>query len=172
MRYAAFLRAINIGGRRVSMEQLRTLLSASGFENVKTLIASGNVILDHPSTSGEFVESLIESSLKEGLGYDVPTFVRTLDELETLPVYEAEWTAVNVMFFRSAVDPKQVATLRGLETENDSFEVVGRHSIWLCKTRMSESLLFTKPLDKMIGSHTARSQTTVQRIIAALSKAD
>ena len=43
-RYIAFLRAINVSGRRVKMDHVRKLFEALGFSNVETFIASGNVI--------------------------------------------------------------------------------------------------------------------------------
>ena len=45
MRYAAFLRAINVGGHVVKMDQLRRLFESLGFSDVETFIASGNVFL-------------------------------------------------------------------------------------------------------------------------------
>ena len=48
MRYAAFLRAINVGGHIVKMDRLRTLFEAAGFRGVETFIASGNVVSSRP----------------------------------------------------------------------------------------------------------------------------
>jgi len=47
-RYVAFLRGINLGKRRVKMEQLRRHFEGFGLENVATFIASGNVVFDSP----------------------------------------------------------------------------------------------------------------------------
>jgi uncharacterized protein (DUF1697 family) len=53
-KYAAFLRATNLGGHTVKMDDLRRLFEAMGFSNVETFIASGNVIFESASTdSGE-----------------------------------------------------------------------------------------------------------------------
>ena len=46
MKYAAFLRAINVGGRVVKMDRLRTLFEAAGLRGVETFIASGNVVFE------------------------------------------------------------------------------------------------------------------------------
>ena len=46
VRYVAFLRAVNVGGRRVSMDRLRAAFQELGFEGVSTYIASGNVVFE------------------------------------------------------------------------------------------------------------------------------
>lgn len=48
-RFIAFLRAINVGGRNIKMDDLRALLEAMGLTNVETFIASGNVIFGPPT---------------------------------------------------------------------------------------------------------------------------
>jgi uncharacterized protein (DUF1697 family) len=63
MRWVALLRAVNLGARnKVPMAQLRSLLEAAGYEEVRTCIASGNVILDGPaerSALGSDIERLV-----------------------------------------------------------------------------------------------------------------
>src|SRR5262245_17303086 len=87
-RYFAFLRAINVGGHTVKMDQLRTLFQALGYANVATYIASGNVIFETPATSTPALEAQIERHLKEALGYEVTTFIRTAGELAAVAHYE------------------------------------------------------------------------------------
>ena len=51
-RYVAFLRAVNVGGRIVKMDELRRPFAAAGFADVETFIASGNVIFDTTAKPG------------------------------------------------------------------------------------------------------------------------
>lgn len=44
--YAALLGAVNVGGRKVPMAQLRELLADMGYERVRTYLASGNAVFD------------------------------------------------------------------------------------------------------------------------------
>ncbi|MGY9075126.1 MAG: DUF1697 domain-containing protein [Acidimicrobiales bacterium] len=78
MRYVVFLRGINIGGRRVSSDELLAPFSALGFQEPTAFMASGNVILDSAEEPGA---SGIERALQQALGYAVPTFVRSGDEV-------------------------------------------------------------------------------------------
>ena len=66
-RLVAFLRAINVGGHIVKMDQLRKLFAELGFANVETFIARGNVLFDSSSKSGPALEKKIEKHLKAAL---------------------------------------------------------------------------------------------------------
>ena len=72
LQYIAFLRAINVGGHIVKMDELRRLFTELGFANVATLIASGNVIFQTDAAGdGRDLEWRIERHLQQALGYDV-----------------------------------------------------------------------------------------------------
>src|SRR5262249_4837424 len=87
-RLIAFLRAINVGGNTVKMEQLRSLFEALGLSNVETFIASGNVIFEAPTTNPRSLERQIERHLQQSLGYEVATFIRSATELEAIAQYK------------------------------------------------------------------------------------
>src|ERR1700694_1154674 len=87
-RYAAFLRAINVGGHPVKMDHLRAMFGEMGFTDVSSVIASGNVIFHTRPRSAHQLEGRIERHLREALGYDVAQFVRSAPELAALARYE------------------------------------------------------------------------------------
>ena len=58
--YVAFLRAINIGGHTVKMDDLRQLFESLQFTGVETFIASGNVVFEAGSDNPQELEKLIE----------------------------------------------------------------------------------------------------------------
>ena len=80
-RYVVFLRGINLGGkRRVGMADLRAALESEGFEDVRTLLQSGNVVL----TSGAKprpLERELAKALRRAFGFDIAVVARTRDEL-------------------------------------------------------------------------------------------
>ena len=86
-RYVAFLRAINVGGHVVKMDVLRAAFDELGFENVETFIASGNVIFDTREKDIPAVERRIEQALQSTLGYEVATFIRSLEEVAGIARY-------------------------------------------------------------------------------------
>ena len=66
------------------MAELKKLLEGAGFKEVKTLLASGNVIFDAPKATTDSLEKKIETILKKKYGRDIHVFVRTMDELQKM----------------------------------------------------------------------------------------
>jgi uncharacterized protein (DUF1697 family) len=68
-RYAVFLRGVNVGGVNLKMAEVADALTAAGFTAVKTILASGNVLLDSKA-SVTTVRTKVEAALRETFGYD------------------------------------------------------------------------------------------------------
>lgn len=77
----AFLRGVNVGGVTVKMADLRTALTASGLANVRTVLASGNVVFDEDGTKPATRKAQIESCLRDTFGYDAWVVLLTAPEL-------------------------------------------------------------------------------------------
>lgn len=84
MLYIALLRGINVGGHTAKMERLRELFSDLGFTQVRTYIQSGNVFFETEQTDRETLTRTIEQYLYTALGYGVPVFLRTIQEIEQI----------------------------------------------------------------------------------------
>ena len=82
-RQVALLRGVNLGKRQVVMAELRAVLEEAGFEDVRTLLASGNVVLAS-KLKGAKLEAKLEEVILEGLGLKTDVFVRTGDELDAI----------------------------------------------------------------------------------------
>ena len=82
----AMLRGINnVGSRAVRMAALKKAFEAMGFKNVRTVLASGNVIFEAPG-KGPDLEGKIARGLERTLGFPVRIFLRTLEELQAIVV--------------------------------------------------------------------------------------
>jgi uncharacterized protein (DUF1697 family) len=80
-RQIALLRGINIGpNKRVPMPRLRELLTEHGYEDVKTYVASGNVVLTS-KTKPRKLEKELQKLIEDEWGFEVAVVVRTRDEL-------------------------------------------------------------------------------------------
>jgi uncharacterized protein (DUF1697 family) len=89
MRYAAFLRGINVGGNaQVSMEALRQTLTAAGLHDVTTLLNSGNVVFEAAETDGSTLARAIERTLEERFGRRIGVIVRTASDIAALVASE------------------------------------------------------------------------------------
>jgi uncharacterized protein (DUF1697 family) len=77
-RYAAFLRGVNVGGVNLKMAEVAKALEDAGFTNVRTILATGNVLLD--SRSGvDAVRKKAEKALRDAFGYDAWVLAYALD---------------------------------------------------------------------------------------------
>jgi uncharacterized protein (DUF1697 family) len=171
-RLVAFLRAINVGGHVVKMEDLRKLFESQGFANVETFIASGNVLFDSPSTDAGKLEVAIGARLQAALGYAVATFIRTPQELKAITAYRAfpkaqleAARALNIAFLAGVPQAASVKKVMELRTTIDDFKVHGRELYWLCRNRQSESTFSNAVLEKTLGQpSTLRGAATIQKI--------
>ena len=177
-KYFAFLRAINVGGHVVKMEQLRDLFGSMGFAKVETFIASGNVIFESKSDDAKALERRIETSLHKALGYEVSVFLRTLDELQRIAKHrvfsEADLNVKeNTLFvgFIAAKAAKASAQrVESLATDVDQLKVHDREVYWLLHTRFSESKISGALLEKTLSTKaTFRNMNTIRRLVAKYS---
>lgn len=74
------LRGVNVGGVTVKMAALRELLTELGYDDVKTVLASGNALASS-TASGVEVKTQVEAALKKQFGYDAIVHVLTADAL-------------------------------------------------------------------------------------------
>lgn len=84
-KYVAFLRGINVGGHKaIKMDQLKKAFETIGFANVKTLLASGNVLFDNQKSSEGSLARKIEGALESNFGHEIGVLVRTEEGLRKL----------------------------------------------------------------------------------------
>ena len=81
--YAVFLRGVNVGGITIKMAELKDALKSRPFSGVKTLLASGNVVLSS-DLSAAGVKKEFEACLREAFGYDAWVVVLASDRVGEL----------------------------------------------------------------------------------------
>jgi uncharacterized protein (DUF1697 family) len=156
------------------MDQLKGIFGSLGFSSVATFLASGNVVFDSPVGDTEELRRVIETGLRESLGFSVPAILRTAAALQRVAVHEAfskakleTATALNVGFLHGAPGEEAVSRLMRLRSEIDDFHVNEREVYWLCRVKQSDSSFSNAVLEKAIGStSTLRTLSTVKKIAA------
>ncbi len=84
-KYVAFLRGINVGGnKKVPMAELKKILEKIGLKNVKTLLASGNVVFEADSNKIDELQTSISSAIEKAFKFRVPVLLRSFSELQRL----------------------------------------------------------------------------------------
>lgn len=82
-RYAAFLRGVNVGGVNLKMADVATALNQAGFDNVQTILASGNVLLESRAKVAA-VRTTAEAALREAFGYDAWVLAYDIDTVAAI----------------------------------------------------------------------------------------
>jgi uncharacterized protein (DUF1697 family) len=84
-KFVALLRGINVGGNKlIKMDDLKKWFAALGFKNVKTILASGNVLFESTDNDEVALGKKIAGKLKSELGHDVGVQVRSIEEIQNL----------------------------------------------------------------------------------------
>ena len=155
------------------MQVLHHAFESLGFFKVATLLGSGNVVFETKSKNVRALEKKIECKLKRTLGYSVPAFIRTNQELKQIATLEpfkdsrGHDVDVNIILLADALDKNSKAKLQTLETETDGFLVRGRKIYWWRRKKPGTSLYYTVPLTKALTEpFTIRSTNTIRRLAA------
>jgi uncharacterized protein (DUF1697 family) len=169
-RFAAFLRAVNVGGRVVKKDALKKSFESCGCADVESFLASGNVVFSAKVEKG--LDARIAAALERAFGFEVPTFVRTIGEVAGvaahLPFLEkdvARFPTFLVGFLSKDLDAGGVERLSLLSTPDDLFHVRGRNFWWLSKHHQARPAITGRALEKALGQATTlRNVNTVRRM--------
>lgn len=82
-RQVALLRGVNLGRRKLIMSELRDVCEGAGFKGVRTLLASGNLVLDAKEI-GVKLEVKLEKLILDELELKTHVFVRNAAELDAI----------------------------------------------------------------------------------------
>jgi uncharacterized protein (DUF1697 family) len=173
-RFVAFLRGMNLGGRRITNERLRAHFESLGCEEVASFRASGNVVFARGRESEAQLRTRLEAGLAEALGYEVPVFLRSGAELRAIAAHEpfpakalaASKGKLQVALLAKA--PAAAARRKALALSNneDRLAIEGRELYWLPRGGLSESDLDLDTLAAILGPTTIRTKGTIDQIAA------
>jgi uncharacterized protein (DUF1697 family) len=83
--YVALLRGINVGGnKKVPMADLKKIMEKAGYKNVRTLLATGNVIFEAGKTSIDDLTKKIAALLEKSFGFPIPVIMREQADIEKM----------------------------------------------------------------------------------------
>jgi uncharacterized protein (DUF1697 family) len=168
------LRGVNLGShKRVGMPALRSLLMGAGFEDVRTYVASGNVVLlssDRPAAVAADAQRLIADEF----GFDVDVIVRTRDELaevvarNPLGDVAVDPKRYQVTFLEEEVPSEALERLDLVALEPERLMSVGRELYTWHPEGIGRSKLWAKVASRggLGASGTARNWITVTTLLA------
>jgi uncharacterized protein (DUF1697 family) len=173
--YIALLRGVNVGGHRsVAMSDLRDLGAALGFEDVRTLLQSGNLVFRTRKKATKELEALCENAARRRLGLEVVFHVRTAAEWNAIvaanPFTEdAERQPGKLLLIALKDAPRRtdVAALERAIVGPEQVRAGDRHAYIVFPDGVGRSKLTTALMDKTIGEGgTGRNWNTVLKLAA------
>ena len=167
-RMVALLRAVNVGGRKLPMAELRAHCGELGWQGVATYIQSGNVVFDADGPPGE-AESDLEARIRQAHGFEAPTIVRTAAQWReyaaACPFPEAARETPNYLLMLVSKQPPATGAVEAIQAKAAAGEQVREagDALWIHFPNGSGTSKITPPLiDKAIGSPaTSRNYRTV-----------
>lgn len=170
----ALLRGINVGGsNKISMADLRALLTSLGHEDVTTYLQSGNAIFTSAGEEPEALAAEIEHSIARDLGPRIRVLIRTPEELGAViaanpfPQVEASPTRLHVAFLSGPVEAERLAEIDARRFEPDQLRL-GDRAIYLhYPNGAGRTKLTLDVCERRLGvTGTARNWNTVTKLFA------
>ena len=171
--YISLLRGINVGGHhRVPMAELSQEMTKLGFENVKTLLNSGNVIFHTSLHREDKLEEAIADHLEKVFGFPIPVLIRRpevmFDLVSNNPFKHTEVTK-DTRLYLSFLKEKPVTALTLPWTSSDgSYRILEVREKTICSVLDLSATQTPKGMDALellFGKNmTTRNWNTINRI--------
>jgi uncharacterized protein (DUF1697 family) len=170
-RLVALLRGINVGGaKRVAMADLRALLEGLGYEDVATVLQSGNAVVT-TDASPAAAEVAIARAIADRLGLEVDVIVRTGDEVAEIVAADRLGDVADdpakrmVIFLPAEASRSAVRALQERDFGDERVEAAGREVYAWCPGGIGRSPLMAALAKTDIGRRgTARNWRTVAKL--------
>lgn len=154
----ALLRGINVGPHnRISMPELRAHLSELGYGEVRTVIASGNVVLESSAQPAR-LETDLRKQIADRFALDIPVVCRTGPQLAKVvagnPFPQAGGKELHVLFLAEPCTPEKQTALEALDLGPEGLVFAGREIYCHYANGVQDS-----PLGKALVKHIPKAGT-------------
>ncbi|WP_431235441.1 DUF1697 domain-containing protein [Mycolicibacterium psychrotolerans] len=163
-RYAAFLRGVNVSGTTMKMADVAAALTAAGFTDVRTILASGNVLLDS-GAAAKTVRTKAEAALRDAFGYEAWVLVYDLKTLRAIadgypfePEVEGHHSYVTFVSDEKVLD--ELAGLAGDAGPKEKIERGDGVLYW----QVPKSSTLDSAIGKTMGKKRYKSSTTTRNL--------
>jgi uncharacterized protein (DUF1697 family) len=166
-RYAAFLRGVNVGGVNLKMAEVAHALADAGFTGVRTILASGNIILESRA-GADAVRSKAETALRQRFGYDAWVLVYPLETVRVIvDAYPFEPELDGYQSYVTFVSDTDVLDeLAALADQADADEKIARGcgSAGVIYWQVPKNHTLDSTIGKTMGKKRYKSSTTTRNV--------
>jgi uncharacterized protein (DUF1697 family) len=172
--YAALLRGINVGGRKVPMAELRAVLEGLGHSGVRTYLQSGQAVFTTGHGDEDLLAAEITRALERHFGFGIDVLVRDHAYLEAVaeacpfPAAELEGRQLHVTYFSEPVDEAHFAEIDRAAFLPEEFRL-GDRALYLYvpdglgRSKLAERLAKPRVTKGLIA--TTRNWNTVKKLV-------
>ena len=174
-RYSAFFGSKNVGGNRLTMADLRWAFEREGFENVETVVASGNVLFDFDDRPSDGLEDLFAHMMADR--FDIASYVaiRSGPELAALlatnPFPDGDEAQVHALLLSGEPEPAALARLIADHAPRGPERIAAApRALFIDYVNgAGQSRLSNAFIERRLDLHgTARNLRTLNRVLAKL----
>jgi uncharacterized protein (DUF1697 family) len=177
-RYVVLLRGINVGGNKgIKMGDLRDALKAAGVDDPRTLLQSGNVVVESNADTQALVD-IVETTIGSTFGFHSTVIVRTAAEIEELLANHPfgdeqleDGRFAHVGFCRDQPDRDGFEALQEGHAGSEEMKLIGRELFVYYPDGSGRSKLTNSVIEKHLGTPTtSRNWNTVEKLAAILDE--
>jgi uncharacterized protein (DUF1697 family) len=176
-RHVGLLRAVNLGAHnKIAMRDLANLAAGLGLTDVRTVLASGNIVFTASGASGRLEEQL-EKTAAKAHGLETDFFVRTSREWRAIvdanpfpKEAKADPARLVMLCLKDAPARSAVTALQAAIVGREVVRANGREAYIVYPDGQGQSKLTIKVIEKALGTRgTARNWNTVLKLLALVS---
>lgn len=166
-KYVALLRGINVGGRIIKMADLKDCFSRLGFNNIQTILQTGNVVFEADAGSISAVKDKIETGLSQQFNYPAKIFLYKQAELKKVitdyPLKQREGYHSYVVFTDESTAKELASQAKSLDTNIEQIKAGDAVVYWQVQKGMTLKSKFGK---SKLTNTTTRNLNTLNKIAA------
>ena len=174
-KYCIFLRGINVNGIKIKMNDLKDFFIKLGFIEVKTILATGNIIISmHEGMKNINLKEYLETELSKTFSYDAHVIIRSMSEIEVIcmkanEIQLPEEYHLYVLLFNSEEVAMEVGTIfETIHSTSERLIPLRRDMLWIVakgetlKSEFGSKILGNKKYrDKL----TSRNFNTIKKML-------
>lgn len=167
--YISLLRGVNVGGRKILMNDLKTLYESLKFNSVKTYIQSGNVIFNSSNSSSIELEKIIEKEIKKVFDLQVPIIIRTQNDFKSIidnnPFHDEDPKGIYITFLSDTVKNNYLKEIKLMKDGSEKIFMYGKEIYLLLPGGYGRTKLTNNLFEKKLRiSATTRNWRTVNML--------
>ncbi|HET8572532.1 MAG TPA: DUF1697 domain-containing protein [Edaphocola sp.] len=168
--YIALLRGINVGGRNLKMAEIKACLEQNGYQNVITVLQTGNIILDSPLKVPD-LKTALETLLQKQFGYPAQLLICRPGQMSAIisrfPFETGEHEHRYIIFMESGRPEEMIAGAPAVDKPVETVQAAEEVVYWRVQKGLTLDSPFGKYMNKMTGKYllTTRNVNTLEKIL-------